>query len=155
MAVPTKLQILEQYFGYPSFRPGQEELIDALLAGRDAVGILPTGAGKSLCYQVPALLLEGITLVVSPLISLMRDQVAALVQNGVRGAYLNSSLTWGQYQKALHNARAGVYKIIYVAPERLLTPEFLDFAKSAPIAMVSLLHTTASNCLPVCRNRSK
>ncbi len=94
--MPTKLQILEQYFGYPSFRPGQEELIDALLAGRDAVGILPTGAGKSLCYQVPALLLEGITLVVSPLISLMRDQVAALVQNGVRGAYLNSSLTWGQ-----------------------------------------------------------
>ena len=83
--MPTKLQILEQYFGYPSFRPGQEELIDALLAGRDAVGILPTGAGKSLCYQVPALLLEGITLVVSPLISLMRDQVAALVQNGVRG----------------------------------------------------------------------
>ena len=138
MAVPTKLQILEQYFGYPSFRPGQEELIDALLAGRDAVGILPTGAGKSLCYQVPALLLEGITLVVSPLISLMRDQVAALVQNGVRGAYLNSSLTWGQYQKALHNARAGVYKIIYVAPERLLTPEFLDFAKSAPIAMVAV-----------------
>ena len=136
--MPTKLQILEQYFGYPSFRPGQEELIDALLAGRDAVGILPTGAGKSLCYQVPALLLEGITLVVSPLISLMRDQVAALVQNGVRGAYLNSSLTWGQYQKALHNARAGVYKIIYVAPERLLTPEFLDFAKSAPIAMVAV-----------------
>ena len=136
--MPTKLQILEQYFGYPSFRPGQEELIDALLAGRDAVGILPTGAGKSLCYQVPALLLEGITLVVSPLISLMRDQVAALVQNGVRGAYLNSSLTWGQYQKALHNARSGVYKIIYVAPERLLTPEFLDFAKSAPIAMVAV-----------------
>ena len=120
--MPTKLQILEQYFGYPSSRPGQEELIDALLAGRDAVGILPTGAvGKSLCYQVPALLLEGITLVVSPLISLMRDQVAALVQNGVRGAYLNSSLTWGQYQGALHNARAGVYKIIYVAPERLVT----------------------------------
>ncbi len=115
---------------------GQEELIDALLRGQDAVGIMPTGAGKSLCYQVPALLLEGITLVVSPLISLMRDQVAALVQNGVRGAYLNSSLTWGQYQKALRNARAGVYKIIYVAPERLLTPEFLDFAQSAPIAMV-------------------
>ena len=116
MAVPTKLQILEQYFGYPSFRPGQEELIDALLAGRDAVGILPTGAGKSLCYQVPALLLEGITLVVSPLISLMRDQVMALVQQGVAAAFLNSSLTPGQYAKATANMAAGKYKIIYVAP---------------------------------------
>ena len=136
--MPTKLQVLEHYFGYPAFRPGQEELIDALLAGRDAVGIMPTGAGKSLCYQVPALLMKGITLVVSPLISLMKDQVTALVQNGVRGAYLNSSLSWNQYQAALRNARAGVYKIIYVAPERLLTPEFLEFAKSAPISMVTI-----------------
>lgn len=135
-AMPTKLQILEQYFGYASFRPGQEDLIDALLRGQDAVGIMPTGAGKSLCFQVPALLLSGITLVISPLISLMKDQVGALVQNGVRGAYLNSSLTWGQYRTALRNARAGVYKIIYVAPERLLTPEFLDFAQSASIDMV-------------------
>ena len=127
----TKLQVLERYFGYASFRAGQEEIIDALLAGRDGVGIMPTGAGKSLCYQVPALLMKGITLVVSPLISLMKDQVGALVQNGVRGAYLNSSLTWNQYRAALRNARAGVYKIIYVAPERLLTPEFLDFAKNA------------------------
>lgn len=136
--MPTKLQVLEHYFGYPAFRPGQEELIDALLSGQDAVGIMPTGAGKSLCYQVPTLLMEGITLVVSPLISLMKDQVTALVQNGVRGAYLNSSLTWNQYQAALRNARAGVYKIIYVAPERLLTPEFLDFAKSASISMVTI-----------------
>ncbi|MFR8067569.1 MAG: DNA helicase RecQ [Acutalibacter sp.] len=136
MNVPTKLQVLEQYFGYASFRPGQEDLIDALLRGQDVVGVMPTGAGKSLCYQVPALLMEGVTLVVSPLISLMKDQVAALVQNGVRGAYLNSSLTWGQYQKALRNARAGLYKIIYVAPERLLTPEFLDFAQSVEVSMV-------------------
>ena len=121
--VSEKRALLKSVFGYEGFRPGQEQLIDALLQGRDAMGIMPTGAGKSMCYQLPALLLPGITLVVSPLISLMRDQVAALVQNGVRGAYLNSSLTWGQYQKALHNARAGVYKIIYVAPERLLTPE--------------------------------
>lgn len=136
--MPTKLQVLEQYFGYPAFRPGQEELIDALLDHRDAVGIMPTGAGKSLCYQVPALLMEGITLVVSPLISLMKDQVAALVQNGVRGAYLNSSLSWNQYQAALRNARAGVYKIIYVAPERLLTPEFQNFAQNAVISMVTV-----------------
>lgn len=134
----TKLQVLEHYFGYASFRAGQEEIIDALLSGRDAVGIMPTGAGKSLCYQVPALLMKGITLVISPLISLMKDQVSALVQNGVRGAYLNSSLTWNQYRAALRNARAGVYKIIYVAPERLLTPEFLDFAKNAPISMVTV-----------------
>lgn len=134
----TKLQVLEHYFGYASFRAGQEEIIDALLSGRDAVGIMPTGAGKSLCYQVPALLMNGITLVISPLISLMKDQVSALVQNGVRGAYLNSSLTWNQYRAALRNARAGVYKIIYVAPERLLTPEFLDFAKNAPISMVTV-----------------
>ena len=107
----TKLQILERYFGYSSFRAGQEEVIDALLAGQDAVGIMPTGAGKSLCFQVPALLLPGITLVVSPLISLMKDQVTALVQNGVRGAYLNSSLTWAQYQKALRNARDCVLEV--------------------------------------------
>ena len=134
----TKLQVLEQYFGYPSFREGQEELIDALLRGRDAVGIMPTGAGKSLCFQVPALMLPGVTLVVSPLISLMKDQVNALVQNGIRGAYLNSSLTAGQYRAALRNARAGVYKIIYVAPERLLTPEFLDFAVHAEVSMVTV-----------------
>ena len=136
--MPTKFQILEQYFGYPSFRPGQEELIDALLSGKDVLGVLPTGAGKSLCYQVPALLMDGITLVVSPLISLMKDQVMALVHNGVRGAYRNSSLTWNQYWAALRNARAGVYKIIYVAPERLLAPEFLDFAKNSPISMVAV-----------------
>ena len=133
-----KLEVLRQVFGYPSFRPGQEELMDALLSRRDAVGIMPTGAGKSLCYQIPALLFPGLTLVVSPLISLMKDQVGALVQNGIRGAYLNSSLTYRQYRAALRNARNGVYKIIYVAPERLLTPEFLDFAQNAPISMVTV-----------------
>ena len=96
------------------------------------MGVLPTGAGKSLCYQVPALLMEGITLVVSPLISLMKDQVMALVHNGVRGAYLNSSLTWNQYRAALRNARAGVYKIIYVAPERLLDPGAFGRLPKAP-----------------------
>ena len=131
-----KYSVLKQVFGYDSFRPGQEELVDSLLSGRDAMGVMPTGAGKSICFQVPGILLPGITLVVSPLISLMRDQVNALVQAGVRGAFLNSSLTPGQYRKALYNARQGIYKIIYVAPERLLTRDFLDFTQSVTISMV-------------------
>lgn len=133
-----KYKILKQYFGYDSFREGQAELIDALLAGRDVFGIMPTGAGKSLCYQIPALMFAGITLVISPLISLMKDQVAALNQAGVYAAYLNSSLTQGQYFKALDFARRGKYKIIYVAPERLLTESFLDFALHADISFVSV-----------------
>jgi len=127
---------LKSVFGYDSFRPGQENIIAATLSGRDVMAVMPTGAGKSLCYQIPALVLDGITLVVSPLISLMRDQVAALIQNGVRAAYLNSSLTARQYSLALLNARKGVYKIIYVAPERLLTDSFLDFACQTHIAQV-------------------
>ena len=117
----TKQDVLKQYFGYDTFRGGQEEIIDALLAGRDVLAVMPTGAGKSVCYQVPALLLPGITLVVSPLVSLMRDQVTQLVQMGVPAAYLNSSLTYRQYLLALDRAREGRYKIIYVAPERLDT----------------------------------
>ena len=126
-----KYQALKQYFGYDQFREGQEVLIDSILEGKDTLGIMPTGSGKSLCYQIPALLLPGITIVISPLISLMKDQVAALNQAGIHAAYLNSSLTAGQYYKALDYARAGRYPIIYVAPERLTTPEFLDFARNA------------------------
>ena len=113
-----KLQILKTYFGYDSFRPGQEEIIDQILAGRDALAIMPTGAGKSLCYQVPALMLSGITIVISPLISLMTDQVKALNEAGIHAAYINSSLTENQVAKALEFAKAGRYKIVYVAPER-------------------------------------
>lgn len=134
----NKYQVLKQYFGYDSFREGQEELIDSLLAGQDVFGIMPTGAGKSLCYQIPALMFRGITLVISPLISLMKDQVAALNQAGVYAAYLNSSLTQGQYFKALDFAKRGKYKIIYVAPERLLTDSFLDFAVHADISFASV-----------------
>lgn len=133
-----KTEVLRQYFGYASFRKGQEALIDSILEGRDTLGIMPTGAGKSLCFQVPALMLEGVTLVISPLISLMKDQVSALCQAGIRAAYLNSSLTYPQYRKALANACAGVYKIIYVAPERLLTEEFLAFSHRVRIALVTV-----------------
>ena len=133
-----KYEILKQYFGYDSFREGQEALIDSLLAGRDVLGVMPTGAGKSLCYQIPALLMNGITLVISPLISLMKDQVSSLNQAGVHAAYLNSSLTASQYYKALEYARDGRYPIIYVAPERLETAEFMDFALNAEISMVAV-----------------
>lgn len=134
----TKEEILRQLYGYDSFRPGQEELIEAVLQGRDVFGIMPTGAGKSVCYQVPALLLPGITLVVSPLISLMKDQVTALNQMGIHAAYLNSSLTMNQYLKALQLAKRGQYKLIYVAPERLLTESFLDFARFADISLLAV-----------------
>ena len=133
-----KYEVLKQYFGYDSFREGQEALIDGILAGRDTFGVMPTGAGKSICYQVPALVMGKITLVVSPLISLMKDQVSALNQAGVHAAYLNSSLTYAQYKKALSFAAQGRYTLIYVAPERLLTEDFLQFALEAPIVMVAV-----------------
>ncbi len=134
----NKQSALKQYFGYDKFRQGQEPIIDNILSGRDVLAVMPTGAGKSLCYQIPAILMSGITLVISPLISLMRDQVSALNQNGIRAAYLNSSLTARQFSLALENAKNGVYKIIYVAPERLLTDAFMEFAASAQISLVAV-----------------
>lgn len=131
-------EVVKKYFGYDSLRQGQQELVDGILAGEDVLGIMPTGAGKSLCYQASALLLKGITLVISPLISLMSDQVKALNQAGVHAAYINSSLTEGQIAKALSLAAMGQYKIIYVAPERLNTPRFLDFAVAAEISMLTV-----------------
>lgn len=133
-----KYDILKRYFGYDTFREGQEQVIDELISGRDVLGVMPTGAGKSLCYQIPALIFPGITLVISPLISLMKDQVRALNEAGIHAAYLNSSLTQGQYYKALSLAAEGRYPIIYVAPERLLTDSFLSFAVNADIAMVAV-----------------
>ena len=133
-----KNEILQKYFGYSAFRPGQEQLIDAILNGRDVFGIMPTGGGKSLCYQVPALMLPGVTLVVSPLISLMKDQVMALKNAGVNAAYINSSLTHGQIGLAYRNMRVGMYKIIYVAPERLLTDGFLETVSELKISMLAV-----------------
>lgn len=132
------VQILKKYFGYDSFREGQELLIRGILEGRDVLGIMPTGAGKSICYQIPALMLPGITIVISPLISLMKDQVRALNEAGVHAAYINSSLTESQISKALYNARWGQYKIMYVAPERLESSLFRDFAVHADISMVTV-----------------
>ena len=134
----NKYELLKEFIGYDTYRAGQEFQIDIILKGRDVLGIMPTGAGKSICYQIPALMLPGITLVISPLISLMKDQVESLNQAGIHAAYLNSSLTHGQYLKALSFAREGRYKIIYVAPERLATTEFLAFAMNAEISMISV-----------------
>lgn len=134
----NKHEVLKRYFGYDSFRKGQEILINSMLEGRDVLGIMPTGAGKSLCYQIPALMLSGITLVISPLISLMKDQVRALNGAGVHAAYINSSLTERQIAMALANAKNGQYKIIYAAPERLETGNFQDFAMNADISMVTV-----------------
>ena len=133
-----KLSVLKEYFGHDSFREGQNRITDSLLGGRDVLGIMPTGAGKSICYQVPALMFDGITIVVSPLISLMKDQVSALVQSGVAAAYINSSLPHAQYLKVLQNTESGKYKIIYVAPERLCAPAFLGICRNLNISMVAV-----------------
>ena len=134
----TPEQALKILFGYDSFRAGQKSVIDSILAGRDAFAVMPTGAGKSVCYQIPAVLLPGITLVVSPLISLMQDQVKALNEAGVPAAFINSSLSEKDYNETIRRARQGIYKIIYIAPERLVTEGFLALAKSVPVSMVTV-----------------
>lgn len=134
----TPEQALKILFGYDSFRAGQKSVIDSILAGRDAFAVMPTGAGKSVCYQIPAVLLPGITLVISPLISLMQDQVKALNEAGVQAAFINSSLSEKDYNETIRKARQGIYKIIYIAPERLVTEGFLALAKSVPISMVAV-----------------
>ena len=145
-AIKEAEKILKQYYGYDHFREGQIPVIKAVLGGRDVLGIMPTGAGKSVCYQVPALMMEGITIVISPLISLMKDQVGTLNQMGVHAAFLNSSLTAGQYYKALQLAKQGRYKIIYVAPERLETESFLDFALSEHVK-ISFVAVDEAHCV--------
>lgn len=131
-------ETLKVFFGYDSFREGQEGIIESILDGRDGLAIMPTGAGKSVCYQVPALMLSGITIVISPLISLMQDQVKALNDVGIHAAFINSSLTETQIRKALSLAAKGTYKIIYVAPERLESYDFMNFAYHADISMVTV-----------------
>ena len=134
----NKFDLLNRIFGYSAFRPGQEELIDAIGQGRDVFGIMPTGGGKSMCYQIPALLLPGITLVVSPLISLMRDQVMALKAAGIPAAYINSTLNGSQVQAVYRNLLSGKYKIVYIAPERLDYPGFGNVTSKIPISFVAV-----------------
>ena len=129
---------LKECFGYADFRPGQNSVIEALIAGRDALAVMPTGAGKSLCYQIPSIVLPGIAIVVSPLVSLMGDQVHALVQAGVHAAYLNSTLSPAAQYRVIERARTGEFDILYVAPERLEEARFVDFANRARIALVAV-----------------
>ena len=132
----NKYDVLSKYFGYSTFREGQEALIDALLDGRDVMGIMPTGAGKSICFQLPAIMMKGLTLVISPLISLMKDQVNALNQCGVNCACINTSLTTQEKRDIMNLALAGHCKILYVAPERLENQRFVDFCRKLDITMV-------------------
>ncbi|MDO5560580.1 MAG: DNA helicase RecQ [Oscillospiraceae bacterium] len=133
-----KYSILKKYFGHSEFRSGQSEIIDNIMSGRDVLGIMPTGAGKSICYQIPALMLEGLTLVVSPLISLMKDQVAALSDSGINAAFLNSTLSSVQYREVIENACDGRYKILYIAPERLGTDAAKEISRHVKISMITV-----------------
>ncbi|GHV60785.1 ATP-dependent DNA helicase RecQ [Spirochaetia bacterium] len=141
-AMSDKHTILKNSFGHTEFRPGQEEVIDAILAGQDVLAIMPTGAGKSLCYQIPALMLDGLTVVISPLISLMKDQVNALTAAGVRAACLNSALSPAEYIEVISKAARGDYSILYIAPERLSGAEIQRFAdaQSIPLVVIDEAH---------------
>ncbi|MCI5918215.1 MAG: DNA helicase RecQ [Roseburia sp.] len=134
----TPEEALKDLFGYDTFRPGQKPIIDSILSGRDTFAVMPTGAGKSLCYQIPAMLLSGITIVISPLISLMQDQVKALNDAGVSAAFINSALSESAFFETVSRAKQGIYKLIYVAPERLVTEGFLNLAKEVPISMITV-----------------
>lgn len=130
--LPSKEQVMKLRFGHASFRPGQEEIVDTILRGKDCLAVLPTGGGKSLCFQIPALMQPGVTFVVSPLISLMEDQVAHLRKAGIPAACLNSSMSRGTYNRTLYEAGEGSYKLLYLSPERLWEPYFLRFALCCP-----------------------
>ena len=134
----TKHALLKKYFGHDEFREGQAELINSIVCGRDTLGIMPTGAGKSVCYQIPALMFDGITLVISPLISLMKDQVGSILQSGIAAAFINSSLSYYEYNETLNDAVNNKYKIIYIAPERLSTESFIRFATNTNISMIAV-----------------
>lgn len=132
------LEKLKTHFGYANFRPQQEAIIQHVLAGKDTIVLMPTGGGKSLCYQIPALFLEGLTLVVSPLIALMKDQVQSLVANGIPAAYLNSSLTTAQQEEVQHALEQGVIRLLYVSPERIFSPNFMDLLSLWSVRLIAI-----------------
>lgn len=137
-------EVLQKFFGYPAFREGQKKMIESVLAGHDTLGIMPTGGGKSICYQVPAMLLDGVTIVISPLISLMKDQVDVLVGMGIPAAQINSSLDAGEVRNRLRQAACGEYKLLYIAPERLESESFQSLIHQIP---VSLLAVDEAHCV--------
>lgn len=132
------IQILQEYFGYYSFKTGQKSIIDKILSGNDVLGIMPTGAGKSLCFQIPALILEGTTIVISPLISLMKDQVDTLNEMGIKAAFINSSQSLQEYREVMGNAQCGAYKLLYIAPERLESESFWELLSIMNISFIAV-----------------
>ena len=146
MNVQKAKQLLERYYGYTEFRPGQDRIIRSILSGNDVLGIMPTGGGKSICYQIPALLLPGVSLVVSPLISLMKDQIDSLTQMGISATFINSSITGSEVGRRLRGAALGQYKLIYIAPERLELESFRELLRSLPIAMIAIAE---AHCISV------
>ncbi len=133
-----KFEVLKQYFGHDGFREGQEAAVDALISGHDAVCIMSTGAGKSICYQVPAMVLDGTAVVISPLISLMKDQVSALIKSGINAAFLNSSLSYDEYTRTLRELSSGQIKILYIAPERLEAADFREVIRKLRVSLVAV-----------------
>ncbi|MDR3222389.1 MAG: RecQ family ATP-dependent DNA helicase [Methanobrevibacter sp.] len=131
-------QLLKRYFGYDNFLLGQEELLNSILSGRDVLGVMPTGSGKSICYQLPGIIFDGLTIIISPLISLMKDQVNILKINSIASAYINSSLSYDEYESVIDGILSGKYKIIYVAPERLESDDFLETISHKSVSMVAI-----------------
>ena len=134
----TPIQLLQERFGFAAFQPGQEQAINCLLAGRSALAIFPTGGGKSLCYQLPALLLDGVTVVISPLIALMKDQVDSLQRRGIAAARLDSSIGYDEAQTIYRQLSDGQLKLLYIAPERLANERFLERLRRLPIALLAI-----------------
>ncbi|MBQ6029324.1 MAG: ATP-dependent DNA helicase RecQ, partial [Treponema sp.] len=142
----TPEQILKSVFGYDKFRPGQREIIQNILEGRDTLAVMPTGGGKSLCYQIPALIFDGITVVVSPLISLMQDQVGSLLENGVSAAFLNSTLNLDEYKKTVRDIKSGGAKLLYLSPEALATERVKSILREADVP-VSCVTIDEAHCI--------